>query len=172
MSGHVAGSDGDSGSPATPETQGLRMAPRAPYLTVDPGETTGWTLWSEDWEIVDGGQTPLWEFIDELRAGIVEGEGRFGGLALIVCEDWAIYPWEAQNLAWDKCRTARGIGAIELLCRYSTVELVLQPAKIKETAVAAGAEDLYVSPRHPNRHQNDAIQHGVYYRLKHGRAPS
>lgn len=148
------------------------MAPVASNLTVDPGETTGWALWDADWNLLDGGQTPLWEFIDDLYDGLIHRDGPFEAVRRVVAEDWAIYPWEAQNLAWDKCRTARGIGAIELICRKAGIELVLQPAKIKETAVAAGAEDLYVSPRHPNRHQNDAIQHGVYFRLKHGRAPS
>jgi len=143
-------------------------------LTVDPGETTGWALWDADWQLLEAGQTPLWEFIDDvwLASGLHDDcrhpSGPFAGARRIVCEDWAIYPWEAKALSWDKCRTARGIGAIELICRQAELELILQPAKIKETAVAAGAEELYLSPRHPNRHANDAIQHGVYYRLKHG----
>lgn len=146
-------------------------------LTVDPGETTGWALWTADWEFYDAGQTALNEFICDVSSSLGLGPDvpaaspfSFPGrrLALIVCEDWAIYPWEAENLAWDKCRTARGIGAIELICRLRGVELILQPAKIKETAVAAGAEELFLAPRHPNRHANDAIMHGVYRRLKSG----
>lgn len=149
-------------------------------LTIDPGETTGWALWDADWKLLEAGQTPLNEFCtalfwyvagERLDAGCT-GAGEFDWMERvqrIVCEDWAIYPWEAQNLGWDKCRTARGIGRIELIAQVAEIELVLQPAKIKETALAAGAEELFLSPRHPNRHANDAIMHGVYYRLKHAR---
>lgn len=138
------------------------------WLTVDPGETTGWALWEDD-RLVVAGQTPLWEFLDELWRGQGlhtdhrDAEGPFAHIGRIVCEDWALYPWAAKALSWDKCRTARGIGAIELICRQGFPELILQPAKIKEAAVAGGAEDLFLSPRHENRHANDAIMHGVYY---------
>lgn len=89
----------------------------------------------------------------------------------VVCEDWRLYPHvmytpdgrASHALDWDQCRTARLIGKIELVCMLSRIPLVLQPAKIKETAVAAGAENLYYKPLHENRHQNDAIQHGVFY---------
>lgn len=140
------------------------------WLTVDPGETTGWAVWEDD-RLVEAGQTPLWEFLDRLFNSCLatfrdlpgEVEPNFGHLDRIVCEDWALYPWAAKALSWDKCRTARGIGAIELICRQGHPELILQPAKIKEAAVAGGAEDLFLSPRHENRHANDAIMHGVYY---------
>lgn len=77
------------------------------------------------------------------------------GVEYIVCEDWAIYPQEAESgaLNWDKCRTARGIGAIELISRIALVPLKLQPAAIKSTAKAMGAEELFVTPlaREPPR---------------------
>jgi hypothetical protein len=40
---------------------------------------------------------------------------------------------------------------------------VLQPAAIKKQAQAAGAEELYWRPLRENRHQNDAVQHFVFY---------
>lgn len=150
----------------------------ARVLAIDPGETVGWVLGEGD-EIVDGGQTPLWEFIDQVweGAGLHDdcrhAAGPFAdgvlGPELIVCEDWALYPWMAKSLSWDKCRTARGIGAIELIARQAHIDLVLQPAKIKEAAVAAGAEDLFVSPLHENRHRNDAAMHFIYYLAHSGR---
>jgi hypothetical protein len=35
----------------------------------------------------------------------------------------------------------------------------------------AGVEELYLSPRHENRHANDAMQHFVYYNLRSGGKP-
>lgn len=153
------------------------------WLTVDPGETTGWALWKGR-EKIDGGQDPLWDFIDYLTDSLIcvggdyeNADGPFvtkdETLGALIVEDWRLYPWVLASgaLDFDACRTARGIGAIELLARLATIPIILQPATIKEMAKAAGAEELYVSPVHENRHQNDAIQHGVFYLAKEGRPP-
>lgn len=142
------------------------------WLTIDPGETTGWSLW-QGAELVDAGQDPLREFVDELYDGVIleRTTSRFYGAAAIVCEDWALYPWAAQALIWDSQRTVRGIGQIELIARLKPLPIELQPAKIKEAAVSAGAEELFYTPRHENRHANDAIMHGVYYLALHNNKP-
>lgn len=87
------------------------------------------------------------------------------GVDIIVCEDWNIYPWEAEKgaLNWDKCRTARAIGKIELIAKITGKGIVLQPASIKENAMAVGAGDYFVKPKYENRHENDSIMHAVYY---------
>ena len=143
-------------------------------VAIDPGETTGWSVWeTEGLKKLDGGQTPLWEFIDDLDVGI-RGEaalyGRvqaaaFEGVETIVCEDWSIYPREAESgaLNWDKCRTARGIGAIELIARQNNLPIKLQAAAIKETARTMGAEDTFVTPLHENRHENDSHYQAVFF---------
>lgn len=89
----------------------------------------------------------------------------------VVMEDWSLYPWMLEKLAWDPCLTARGIGALQYICRTAGVPYSLQAAKIKETAIAAGAELWYSRPLHENRHQNDACQHLCYYYLKNGKVP-
>jgi hypothetical protein len=81
----------------------------------------------------------------------------------IVCEDFRIYPWEAESLAFDQVRTARVIGAITFMCRLHSIPLIFQGANIKAAAQAAGAEEFYYRPLKENRHQNDAIQHYVFY---------
>lgn len=140
------------------------------WLTLDPGETTGWSLW-ERRNLLDSGQHELWEMIDLLDWSLREGTITFsenpGVLEAIVCEDWKLYEWEAQNLVWDSFRTVRGIGAFTLLARQNNIPFILQPATIKEAAVAAGAEELFSRPLHENRHANDAIMHGVFYLASH-----
>ncbi len=158
------------------------------WLCIDPGETTGWSLW-KDGELIFAEQDPMWEFIDKLDMtlrgpsseavawpgciGIFTPDGEPVTLEAIICEDWLLYPWviQAGGLDFDKCRTARAIGAITLLCRQHGCELIFQGASIKKGAQAAGAEALYLEPVHENRHANDSIQHGVFYLAVNGEPP-
>lgn len=142
------------------------------WISIDPGEDTGIALW-EDGSLGEALTHRLWDVVDALSEAFgfresVDPELQLPKPDLIVMEDWALYPWKLKDLSWDKCRTARGIGAIELLCRMSNTQLVLQPAAIKKNAVAAGAEELFLRPLHENRHANDAIMHGVFYMARNG----
>jgi len=119
---------------------------------------TGWAEWS-DTELIDAGQTPLIEFLDDVDGMTGEG-GRIGRL---VIEEFRIYPWKCEDLAFDPVRTARGIGALEFIARHAALEVVFQSATIKEAAIAGGAETLFRRPLHECRHMNDAIMHGVYF---------
>lgn len=154
------------------------------WLCVDPGETTGWSLWDKKGKLVYADQTPMWNFIDlvyetvarqendnDFRSSVTWGDVEVEDIIAIICEDWQLYPWELQNLAWDKCRTARAIGALTLICRQFNKTLVFQGADIKKGAQAAGAEALYLEPVHENRHANDSIQHGVFYQAVKGGPP-
>jgi hypothetical protein len=244
------------------------------WLCIDPGETTGWSIWQGK-KLLEAGQTDMWGFIDDVdqsiaasddvmyMAGLLDGEGHisiqnkkhpcgriqinmtvsaplewcaatfggnfngpydkgannlpvytwstaqadtvarilsfvlphlkvkqqdaaevldfledknvdlpiFAGVSALVVEDWKLYPWMLDKLAWDACRTARAIGALELIARQNGIPIILQGADIKDAAQAAGAEELYVSPVYENRHANDSIQHGVFYLARHGKAP-
>lgn len=142
------------------------------WLSVDPGDMTGWHLW-EDATPLDGGQTPNWTFVDWVADALkvtvdslpVEGSGPFVGIELIVCEDFILYPWiiAEGGLDFDGVDTARVIGALTILCRIANVPLVLQGADIKDRAEAGGAKELFYRPIKDNRHVNDAVRHGVYY---------
>lgn len=149
------------------------------FLTVDPGEDTGYAVWTPD-GLIDGGTEKMWTFSDALWDEVMRQHLAVRGLEddelqddvarnlrdikLVVVENWALYPWVLQTGAmdWDECRTARLIGSIFAACRFAGWDYEQQPAKIKERAVAAGAENFYVHPLRENRHQNDAIQHGIF----------
>lgn len=145
------------------------------WLAVDPGEDTGFSVWDGQ-ELIEADTEKMWEFGDAVFRAVFQpytGEvfpeedlaNKFVGIKRIVVEDWRIYPWEAKRGAmnWDQCRTARLIGALTIIARQAGLEFKLQPAKIKERAEAAGAEALFSSPLHENRHANDSIRHGIYY---------
>lgn len=152
------------------------------WLTIDPGETTGWAIW-QDLQRVEAGQTQLWQFIDALDAWAASGvspdifdvenwDDGTNFLDLIVMEDWVLYPpgvGSGPPEPWNKQRTVRGIGAIELIARQNHIPLELQGTDTKEIAIAAGAEELFLSPVHENRHANDATMHGVFRIARKGR---
>lgn len=148
------------------------------FLTVDPGEDTGWSVWSGT-ELIESGTEKMWVFGDAVwEYGIAYRLGENADSAdhevtqllslhrveHIVLENWSLYPWKLRKgeLDWDECRTARLIGSLFQVCRVTGWTYEQQPAKIKERAVAAGAEAYFSHPLHENRHANDAIMHGVY----------
>lgn len=157
------------------------MSPEWDTLCVDPGETTGWAIFDMHGKLVDGGQHPLWSFGDivwwtAFGPHLPEWLNPVGeedewitkalqNVKVIVCEDFRIYPWEAKKgtMDWDQVRTARLIGSLTQTARIAGWEFILQPAAIKDAAERAGAKALYETPHYQQRHQNDAIQHGVYY---------
>jgi hypothetical protein len=152
-------------------------------LYCDPGEDFGWSL-GRGAVLLAGGTEKMWPMADQVAAiladpsahGLMLSQGAIpdlregvnpylntGPIGRIVCEDWKLYPDKLRSLAWDRCRTARVIGALTMLCRWHSIEFVLQPAAIKTAAQSAGAEELYLRPLKENRHQNDSIQHFVYF---------
>lgn len=84
---------------------------------------------------------------------------------LLVVEEFRLYPWVLQEggLDFDEVRTARAIGALEFIARAKNMDLILQPATVKEPSMEAGARELFQTPLHENRHANDAILHGWYH---------
>lgn len=157
------------------------------WLCIDPGETTGWSLWDQEGDLVWADQTPmakfgdlLWETMNregnenDFRKAVSWGEDvEVEKIIAVICEEWQLYPWiiAAGGLDFDKCRTARLIGAITFMCRVHGVSIEFQGADIKPAAVEAGAEALYLEPVHENRHANDSIQHGVFYKAVNGGPP-
>jgi hypothetical protein len=165
----------------------LALNPRDPdnFLTLynDPGEDYGWAI-GHDLNLVARGTHKMWTFLDFVweklqdpatdnwENPLANDEFVRNGqdpavmqlpIKRIVCEDFRIYPWKAKELAWDPVRTARAIGALTFMARLHSIPLRFQGANIKAAAQAAGAEELYDRPLRENRHQNDAIQHFVFF---------
>jgi hypothetical protein len=166
------------------ELAGSSQASKLPekWLAVDPGESVGWSIWSGE-KFIESGTETMWVFGDAVwQAAFRHMEASaafssyqadwdepladtFEGISLIVCENWSIYPWVAREggLDWDECRTARLIGSLFQAARLAGWEWVQQDAKIKERAVAAGAENYFTKPLRENRHANDSALHGTFY---------
>jgi hypothetical protein len=161
-----------------------------PFRTLycDPGEDFGWCL-GRGTKLLAAGTEKMWDFADVVWAALINQDPMEGYICApdaggflrdeaqdertlsdydcrierVVFENWRLYPNEMRGLAWSECRTARVIGAIQMMCRQADIECVSQPAAIKPAAQAAGVEEYYYEPLHENRHQNDAIQHWRFY---------
>ncbi len=161
----------------------MKADPNESFRTLycDPGEDFGWAL-GKGLTLLATGTEKMWTMADEVHATLDDpsvgmlAEGAIpdlrpnvdpalntGPIGRIVSEDWRLYPWELKNMRWDKCRTARVIGGLFMLSRIYMIEMIMQPASIKESAQKAGAEQLYSRPLRENRHANDAVQHFVYF---------
>lgn len=148
-------------------------------IYADPGEDFGWCV-GRDTTLLAAGTTKMWHMADDIWAALnapddssipinneaqgrngVKQEDLLGPIGRIVCEDWRLYPWVIKkgSLDFDQCRTARVIGAMQFMCRVKGIPFVLQGANIKNTGIAAGAEELFYRPLKENRHCNDAIIH-------------
>ena len=105
------------------------------------------------------------EGVEESEQAFYNENPKFMQIGRIVYEDFRLYPWVLRSgaLDWNPVRTARVIGALTMIARRADIPLIAQPAAIKKAAKSAGAEELYYHPLHENRHQNDAIQHFVFY---------
>lgn len=161
-------------------------------LYMDPGEDFGWCL-GHGLKLVAAGTHKMWHFADLVWDKLLMPTGGVPGfedgtvaepnplssdthirsgvdplvmqlpIGRFVCEDWRLYPWALSDLKFDQCRTARVIGAMTFMARVHSIPMTLQGANIKKAAQAAGAEELYYKPQRENRHQNDAIQHFVFF---------
>lgn len=142
------------------------------WLSIDPGETTGWALWEGD-QLVEAGQAELPHFLDDVGDSLgvgygdstlnVEGAYLFQNVGLLVIERFALYPWKASQLDFDEMRTSQGIGTLRWIAKQAGVRVVMQPATIKRPALEGGARELFFHPLYENRHANDAIMHGWYF---------
>jgi hypothetical protein len=162
-------------------------------ISIDPGESAGFAVWDglDATEPTYASTLPGWELVMALAAtsGLAEGmltvaelrhvsvpqvdpevQEALEGWDELVAEDWLIYPSKAQELAGDKCRTARIIGALEFLARFTQRPIkLLRAVDHKGPALAAAADELFQTPLHENRHANDAIMLG-WFHLKSRRA--
>jgi len=134
-------------------------------VALDPGLTTGWSLWraSPDDDggkpaLVASGQTLTWHGLD----GIIDGD-----IGVVVAEAFRLFPHRSKEQIGSDFPSAQVIGVVGYLCEKRGIELVLKPAGDKEfftdrKLIAAGYMP-YRGKAHANRHALDSIRHALHY---------
>jgi len=130
-------------------------------LTLDPGETTGYTKFDGSSMTIELGQ------LDTIS--VEEGFDALVGIAVdfqpdhVRCEDYKVYEWKADSHAWGSNHTSQFIGAVKILCHQKQIPLsfcMAQHAKMFWTDDKLKLCGLYSRGM---KHARDAERHLLYY---------
>lgn len=140
--------------------RGSEWIPPKRLLCLDPGETTGWSVF-EDGQLVRCGQAHTIEgyhIIHNLFCDIVP--------SMVIYENYRVYAHKLERHSNSEVYTLRLIGAIEYLCdmtyqvpRYNQMA---QQAKGFVTDEKLKAWGYYQKGQ---RHSRDSMRHGCYFLL-------
>lgn len=134
-------------------------------LAIDPGETTGYSVFEctkeDNPKLVTYGQlasAPIDQGIDLLTQTIMEVNP-----TKIVYEDYRVYSWKTQDHTWAALHTPQLIGVIQTLARQhrlSTYKQMAQHAKQFFTNEKLEEWGYYCRGK---RHATDSIRHALLY---------
>jgi hypothetical protein len=132
--------------------------PIATLLCIDPGPTTGWAFFLRG-KLSAYGQTP------GLAVNIRNLIEQYTPL-LVICEEYKIYPWLANQHSLSNVPTLQLIGAIKYLCEERGVPYKMQLAGTAKGFCTDDKLRLWgLYQRAQQRHANDAIRHGCHHLL-------
>lgn len=132
-------------------------------LSLDPGESTGWSFGTED-GATSGGTCPkdhtaVARLIQEIKPDI------------IVLERFNLYPGMAKSLAWNSFYPCEVIGVIKYLAMTMDILIVEQAPSVKKYAGDIQKykdwQCIKISCNKVTEHTKDAYQHFRYF-LIHG----
>lgn len=133
-------------------------------LTLDPGETTGYSIWNSDplnATMIKCGQLKTWPMQEAVKSftDILQAEQP----DLVVFERYNIYEWKTDSHSWSDVPTLRIIGCLETLCIQLSINIYNQSAQQAKNFCddeKLQAWNLWIKGQ---RHARDAIRHGVFF---------
>lgn len=146
---------------------------RGRLLALDPGETTGWSVWdSHDnctrYELEGAGQLATW---DKDRHSINSCVINFQRLLdtvkpdRAVLETYRVYEWKAESHAWSDVPTLRIIGSMETRLIDLGIPYSFQTAQVAKNFVTDDRLKEWSFYKRGERHSRDSMRHGLYYLL-------
>lgn len=119
-------------------------------LGFDPGEKyTGWAL-IRGGRLVGAGELERWDGIDQLIQAAFP--------AVVVAEDFRLYPARARAQGGNQLWTARVLGVVQFICERYEIQFELQPAsRIRNDPMV---KDLKTEK---SKHADDAYKHAMAY---------
>ncbi len=131
-------------------------------LTLDPGETTGFSVFDKGALSVCGHiktvtqEKIFWEELERLFHS--------EDFDACICEDYRVYAHKATRHTHSPLMTARVIGGIDYLCQKKGIPLIFQSAaQAKGFVTDQRLKDWGMWQAKGKKHANDAIRHGIYY---------
>lgn len=150
------------------KVRGENYSPPDKVLAFDPGETCGWAYF-EKGKLRAKGQITVPIVKETLEAQEVHHLVQGTDPDVVVIEDYKVYAHKAQAHTWDSLYTPKLIGYIQ--CSTQLLDgcsIVNQMASTKQFCSNDKLKQ-WGYYQTSMRHANDAIRHGCYYLLFHGR---
>lgn len=135
-------------------------------LALDPGETTGWSLFNaaqDDVQLLDAGQLKTWPMEDAVQNFTKHLNEHHP--TRVIYEQYRVYEWKTDDHAWSQVPTLRIIGCLETLCIQKKIPFshqTAQQAKNFCTDEKLEAWGYYIKGQ---KHARDSIRHGCYFLL-------
>lgn len=127
------------------------------FLSLDPGLTTGWCMFSDNGVIDELGQVVG---VDEFILWLETLDPK---PSLIICEDFVLNPNIPQG--GSQMEAPQVIGAVKSYASKTGIVCVIQAPRLKKIGYA------WAGTRPPSKkadtHRMDAYAHGVYYLVLH-----
>jgi hypothetical protein len=134
-------------------------------LTLDPGQTTGWTVWDcipgNDDVRVAHGQLDSWP----MEVGVVGFAEllRVYKPTLAVYESYHIYDWKLESHSFSDVPTLRIIGGIETQLLQLGIPYTHQSAQVAKTFVDDERLKKFGYWEKGLKHSRDAHRHAIYF---------
>lgn len=132
-------------------------------LTLDPGETTGWSLWEEG-QLVEAGQEATGQN-PALMVEFIRAVDDQHALSTVVYEEYRIRPNKASQHIGSEVITIQHIGAIKVATDMMDITAVKQTAGMAKGFATDQKLKRWGLFQTGQKHANDAVRHGVYYIL-------
>lgn len=125
-------------------------------LTLDPGESTGWTFRTASGSLMGGTLPPdhlkVAELILALRPDIV------------VYENFKLYPGKAKHMVWNSFYPCEVIGVIKYICAKEQIKICDQAPSVKKYAGGFDHRWSEFAKANPfTEHTKDAYLHLRYF---------
>lgn len=140
-------------------------------LCLDPGETTGWSLFGGG-ELIEWGQEAtgtepalMADFVNSIEAAYHSVLDWPDGLERIVYEEYRVRGNKAQEHIGSEVVTIQHIGAIKVVANELGLKLVKQSAGMAKGFASDRKLRAWGLYQTGLRHANDSIRHGVYWHL-------
>lgn len=140
-------------------------------LCLDPGETTGWAVFSQghlilcDQEPTGSEPALMADFIEHVQSDVINSATFNTGLDQIVYEEYRIRGNKAQQHIGSEVVTIQHIGAIRATADRLGIPVAKQAAGLAKGFASDEKLRQWGLFQRGKRHANDAIRHGVYWHL-------
>ena len=153
----------------TRKVKGLPKHPPYVLLSLDPGETTGYAIWSVTPDIVnlvEAGQEITWPMDEATKVfqkmiGAVPKETPL----IIVHEAYNVYAHKLQQHTHSNVPTLRVIGSIETFASMARRPVFTQTAQVAKAFCTDSNLLSWGFYAKGKKHARDAIRHGAYFVL-------